>query len=354
MKGSKKLRLAVLCGGRSAERRVSLVSAKTVVDNVDRSRYALSLIFIAPDGRWLLADPAGLTPRVSTHEVDLARGAKPAPHLSPETCDVVFPVLHGPLGEDGTMQGLLEIAGVPYVGCGVLGSALAMDKEYTKIAAQAAGLPVLPWRRADDEAAALKAYGELGPVVFIKPSRMGSSVGVSKVSKRSGVAAAYREARRFDTKVLVEKGIAAREVECAVLGDPLAPGKDGLRASIAGEIVPNAEWYNYNSKYIDPDGAKLLIPAPLTKAQAEGLRALALEAFRALDCYGMGRVDFLMDKKTGKLWFNEINTIPGFTAASMYPLLWKASGLATPRLVDALVACALRRHKARAGLRTAP
>lgn len=346
----KKLRLAILCGGRSAERRVSLVSAKTVVDNVDRLRYEATLLFISPEGRWYEADAARLGARVADGELDLASGARPAPALTPENFDVVFPVLHGPLGEDGTMQGLLEVSGLPYVGCGVLGSAVGMDKEFTKIAAQWAGLPVLPWARVFDEKQALAAYSRLGPLVFVKPARMGSSVGVSKVTKRSQLAAAFREARRYDAKVVLEKGIAAREIECAVLGDPQA----GARASVVGEIAPNADWYTYESKYIDPEGAKLLIPAPLPKAQVKKVQQLALTAFQALDGYGMGRVDFLLDKKTGKLWFNEINTIPGFTSGSMYPLLWKQSGLATPALIDALVEAALRRQAARSRLQTAP
>lgn len=333
---------------------MSLVSAKTVVENLDPARYDVSLIFIAPDGRWLAADPARLKARVGTEELDLAAGALLAARPTPDLFDAVFPVLHGPLGEDGTMQGLLEVDGVPYVGCGVLASAAGMDKEYTKLAAAAHGLPILPWRRYHHEKDAMKALAELGAPVFVKPARMGSSVGVSKVKTRKELAAAVKNAFRYDDKIVVEKGVVAREIEVAVLGDPWSDKKDGLRASVVGEIAPNAEWYTYESKYLDPDGAKLIIPAPLSKAQTRQVQELALRAFRALDCYGMGRVDFLMDKKTGKIWFNEINTLPGFTSGSMYPLLWRKSGLPTPKLLDELVNLAVTRGRRRAALRSEP
>lgn len=352
----KKIRLAVLCGGKSAERRVSLVSTKTVLDNLDAKKYDVTLLFIAPDGRWLKADPSRLKARVATEEPDLATGATPAAAPTAAKFDAVFPVLHGPLGEDGAMQGLLELEGLAYVGCGVLGSAVSMDKEYTKLVAERANLPVLPWdvaRTVEDARAAAKRFGF---PVFIKPARMGSSVGVSKVKSAAEVAPAVADALSYDDKAIVEKGVVAREVECAVLGDPWAAAGDPLaaRASVCGEIAPNAEWYTYESKYIDPNGAKLMIPAPISKALERRVRELSVAAFRALDGYGMGRVDFLLDKKTEKLYFNEINTIPGFTSGSMYPLMWKAAGVPTPKLLDTLIELALRRQRARAALKSAP
>jgi len=256
------------------------------------------------------------------------------------------------------MQGLLEVEGIPYVGCGVLGSSVGMDKEYTKIAAERADLPILPWGVIRDPRAAGALSRRLGYPVFAKPARMGSSVGVSKVKKPAELAAAIKLALRYDDKAILEKGVAAREIETAVLGDPWAgaSGPLALRASICGEIVPssNYEFYDYRSKYLDPNGSSLAMPAPITKAQSDEVRSLASRAFRALDCYGMGRVDFLMDKKSGKIYFNEINTIPGFTAMSMYPLLWKESGLPIERLVDRLIVLALRRQKLRARISIAP
>jgi D-alanine-D-alanine ligase len=356
-----KKRVLVLCGGRSAERDVSLVSARTVVGAL-LAGYEVDVVAIDASGRWRLASPELLSARVSKTGDRFARCRVlegPA-RFSPrgKRADVVFPVLHGPLGEDGTMQGLLEVEAVPYVGCGVLGSSVGMDKEYTKIAAERAGLPVLPWAvvREPREAAALAR--RLRYPVFAKPARMGSSVGVSKVKKPSELAGAIRTALRYDDKAILEHGIAAREVETAVLGDPWAGPSDplALKASICGEIAPSSsyEFYDYKSKYIDPNGAKLMIPAPVTKAQSDKVRALALAAFRALDCFGMGRVDFLMDKKSGKIWFNEINTIPGFTSGSMYPLLWKETGLPPSKLVDRLIALALRRQARRARISIAP
>jgi D-alanine-D-alanine ligase len=253
------------------------------------------------------------------------------------------------MGEDGSMQGLLELAGVAYVGCGILGSAAGMDKEATKRVAQSAGLPQVPWAVARTPREASDAAKRLGFPVFIKPARMGSSVGVVKVKSPSHVAAALREALRYDDKALVEKGIPAREIETAVLGDPWAPTGDRfeLKASICAEIAPNAEFYDYKAKYLDPNGAKFLVPAPISKKTADRVRAVALAAFRALDLYGLARVDFFVHKKTGAVYFNEPNTLPGFTPASMYPRLWRESGLPTKKLVESLVALALRRAAGR-------
>ena len=344
----------VLCGGRSAEREVSCVSASAVLRNMPAGCKP-ALVWIAPDGTWHLQKDAralARAPEPNKHRFDRNRV-----RLEPGTPsrlvaagrsvvpDVVFPVLHGPQGEDGTMQGLLDILGWPYVGAGVLGSSVGMDKEASKRLAVHAGLPVLPY-------AVLTGPRDLGAArrlrlpVFVKPARLGSSVGVYKVKRARDLAEAVRKAFRFDTTVIVEQGIPAREIEVAVLG---APG--AAKASVVGEIRPNAEFYSYEAKYEDPDGAELLVPAELPKAQAAGVRSLAVRAFEVLGGYGMARVDFLMDKRSGKLWFNEVNTLPGFTAISMYPKLWSAAGLPFPRLVGRLLALALERGRAQARLR---
>jgi D-alanine-D-alanine ligase len=351
--------VVVLCGGRSAERLVSAVSAQCVVANIDPRKYRARLIHLGVDGTWaeirperLLAETAHSLHNDPAATRRLRAGAK---LLNPWTLlttlgtdDCVFPVLHGPMGEDGTLQGLLEMAGAAYVGCGVLGSSAGMDKEATKRVAESAGLPQVPWAVARTPREAAAAARRFGYPVFIKPARMGSSVGVVKVKGPSGVAAALKEALRYDDKALVEKGIPAREIETAVLGDPWAPTGDrfALKASIVGEIAPNAEFYDYRAKYLDPDGARLLIPAPLPAKTAARVQALALAAFRALDLYGLARVDFFVHKRTGAVYFNEPNTLPGFTPISMYPRLWRDSGIPTKRLVETLIALALRRARA--------
>jgi D-alanine-D-alanine ligase len=254
------------------------------------------------------------------------------------------------------MQGPLELPEIPYVGCGVLGSTVGMDKEVSKRLCVLAGLPILPYAvvRHPDHAPALAR--RLGLPLFVKPARMGSSVGITKVTTPDRLLPALREAFRYDDKVVLEKGVAAREIECALLGDPWAKPGDPLelKASICGEIEPRAEFYSYQAKYLDPEGAELKVPAPIPAQTARRVQELALKAFRALDGYGMGRADFLLDKKSGKIWFNEINTIPGFTEISMYPRLWKESGVAVPQLIHRLIRLALRRHRTRAQLKTAP
>ncbi|MBI4345378.1 MAG: D-alanine--D-alanine ligase [Elusimicrobia bacterium] len=347
------MKLLVLCGGRSAERDVSCISASAVVRNLER-RFQPVLVWIAPDGTWNLQDaPAAFARHPKPFRFPFKR--RPVA-LEPGTgrlvgggkrivVGAVFPVLHGPMGEDGTLQGHLELFGLPYVGCDVLGSAVGMDKVVTKRLAAEAGLPILPYvvlRPGDPLAAARR----LKFPVFAKPSRMGSSVGVSKVKAPGGLAAAVRTAFRFDTTVIVEQGVRPREVECAVLGDDRAP-----KPSIVGEIRPNAEFYSYAAKYLDPDGAALLVPAELSKAKSDEVRAMAVKAFKALSGYGMARVDFLLDRDTDKLWFNEVNTLPGFTSISMYPKLWEATGLPFPKLVTRLVELGLARARARAKLR---
>jgi D-alanine-D-alanine ligase len=359
--------VVVLCGGKSAERRVSLVSAQCVVAHLDPRRFRVRLVHVGADGSWaevraerLLAE----TPKAfHTSAAAVRRLRAGAKLLNPWTLltslraeDCVFPVLHGPMGEDGTLQGMLELAGAAYVGCGVLGSAAGMDKEATKRVAAQAGLPQVPWAVARTPREAAAAARRFGFPVFIKPAKMGSSVGVVKVSRASQIPAALREALRYDDKALVEKGVPAREVETAVLGDPWAAKGDrlALKASVVGEIVPQAEFYDYRAKYLDPDGARLLVPAPLSAAASAKVKELALRAFRALDLYGLARVDFFVHKRTGAVYFNEPNTLPGFTPASMYPRLWRESGIPTRRLVETLVALAHRRARARRRLSSDP
>lgn len=259
--------------------------------------------------------------------------------------DACFPVLHGPFGEDGTVQGLLDLCGVPYVGSDALGSSLGMDKDLTKRVARDAGLPVLPYAvlNAPDE---LWKARELPLPLFVKPARLGSAVGVYKVKKRSDLPAAVKRAFRFDSKVLVERGVPARELECAVLGRTCR-----ARASGVGEIRPNAEFYSYEAKYEDPDGAALLIPAEVPASVAAEIRTMSLLAFEALSLDGLARVDFFLDRNTGKVWFNEVNTIPGFTSISMYPKLWEAAGLSFSRLVGTLLSLAVERGRERGRLR---
>ncbi|MBI5240671.1 MAG: D-alanine--D-alanine ligase [Elusimicrobia bacterium] len=353
----KKLRVLVLCGGQSAEHAVSLVSARTVLSNIDPKRYEAKLVYIDREGTWRRSRLELLTRKVGASERALRAGSRPLePFAALAEADAVFPVLHGPLGEDGTMQGLLEVAGVPYVGCGVLGSSLGMDKEVSKRLSVHAGLPILPYavvRHAEHGPALAR---RLGFPVFVKPARMGSSVGVVKAEKASELAGALREAFRYDDKAVMERGIPAREIECAVLGDPWARPGDPLelKASICGEIAPNAQFYTYEAKYLDPEGAKLMVPAGIPAKTARLVRELGLKAFRVLDGYGMARADFLMDRRSGAVWFNEVNTIPGFTSISMYPRLWRESGVPTPQLVHKLIQLALRRGKVKAKLEMAP
>jgi D-alanine-D-alanine ligase len=262
---------------------------------------------------------------------------------------VVFPVLHGTYGEDGTIQGLLELAELPYVGAGVLASAVGMDKALMKSVFRDAGIPVCRWlvTRAGEEAPealARRVRAELGFPCFVKPANLGSSVGISKVKDPAALAAAVTEAGAYDRKVVIEEAIDAREFECAVLGN------DAPEPSVVGELVPSHEFYDYVDKYVD-QGARVVIPAPIPSESAETMRELAVRSFRAIDCSGLARVDFFLDRASGRVLVNEINTMPGFTTISMYPKLWDASGLPYPKLVDRLIALALERHAARAGRR---
>jgi D-alanine-D-alanine ligase len=382
----KRLRIGVLYGGRSGEHEVSLASAAAVFANLDRKRYEPVAIRIEKDGRWALADRppiAASAAEVIEHsraeaarQIRTGREVHMVARPSEETVlsikralestaepteamvtglhlDVIFPVLHGPYGEDGTIQGLLELANVPYVGAGVAASALGMDKALMKMMFSAHGLPSCEWRlvvkhewerRADDIVGNLERA--LGYPMFVKPANLGSSVGISKAKDRTGLRDAIDLAGSFDRKIVVEAAVPeAREIECAVLGN------DAPEASIPGEIIPSREFYDYEAKYLD-EGSKSVIPAELPAATSEEVRRLAIAAFKAIDCAGMARVDFLISRQNGSILLNEINTIPGFTTISMYSKLWAASGVAYPELVDRLVELALERHAAKQQLRT--
>ncbi len=382
----KKLRVGILFGGRSGEHEVSLLSAASVLEAIDKSKYEIVPIGITKEGKWVAAQHAESLlkgekhserhlragdPEATAGAAVLAKGegvivppvpsasdsqklvafesAAPAKHPGHVIdVDVIFPVLHGTFGEDGTIQGLLELADIPYVGAGVLGSAAGMDKDVMKRLFAAAGLPIVKhvtllrsaWR-SDPKAARKLIEKKLRYPVFVKPANLGSSVGISKASDRAELAKALDFAAEFDRKLIVEEGVGgrkhkAREIECSVLGN------DKPEASVPGEIVPAHDFYDYDAKYID-EGSALLIPAKLSRRQTKEVQEMAIAAFQAVDCSGLARVDFLLDPQSSKLWVNEINTMPGFTAISMYPKLWAASGLEYPRLIDRLIELGLER-----------
>ena len=367
-----KIRVGLVFGGRSGEHEVSLASATSVMANLDKEKYDVVPIGITKEGSWLLgvAPPwlleaeqgAGheegleqstavtLTGDPSLRRLIPVRGSE---QLGAEgALDVVFPVLHGTYGEDGALQGLLEMANVPYVGCGVLGSALGMDKEKMKMIFSSVGLPVVEaltyrrneWERSPEEI--MDAVEQrLGYPCFVKPVNLGSSVGVNKAHNRDELAHAIRVAAEYDRKIIVERGINCRELECSVLGN------DEPIASIVGEVVPSNEFYDYNAKYIDGK-SHVIIPAAIPQATAEQVRRWAVQAFTALDLSGLSRVDFFLEKETGQVFINEVNTIPGFTQISMYPKLWEASGLSYAQLLDRLVELAIERHEDRQRNRT--
>ncbi len=381
-----KLRVGILFGGRSGEHEVSLLSAASVLKAIDQTKYDVVPIGISKEGRWLTAEHAerllkgegrhlragdpettpgaavlaagesvvvppepahresGLTP-FQTDSSTLRRAADRAINV-----DVIFPVLHGTYGEDGTIQGLLELADIAYVGAGVLGSAAGMDKDVMKSLFRAAGLPIVKhvtvlrsqWEHEPKKVQKL-VESKLKYPVFVKPANLGSSVGISKAHDRKELGPAIEEAAKFDRKIVIEEGVGgtknkAREIECSVLGN------DDPKASVAGEIVPCKEFYDYDAKYLD-EGSELVIPAKLTKGEMKKVQALAVAAFQAVDCSGLARVDFLMDPKSRKLYVNEINTMPGFTSISMYPKLWAASGVSYSELIDRLIQLGINRHE---------
>jgi D-alanine-D-alanine ligase len=364
----RKIRVGVLFGGQSAEHAVSLASATNVMAALDPAKYEVVPFGITRAGHWLTGgDPlralkCGATP---AGQIVLPLAPADAPDAAPErglalshpsvqptvgvvagsldTVDVIFPVLHGPYGEDGTIQGLLEVAGVPYVGAGVLGSALGMDKIAMKLVFTAAGLPVAPYValsraqwEADPARIQARCERELGYPMFAKPANLGSSVGITKIHGPEAFAPALDRAARYDRRLLVEQGLDAREIECSVLGN------DYPVASVCGEIVPRREFYDFRAKYLD-DSSDLIIPADLPEVVSSEVRRLAVAAFLAIDGAGMARVDFFVTRATQQVYLNEINTIPGFTAISMYPKLWEASGLPPAALLDRLITLALER-----------
>ncbi len=385
----KKLRVGVLFGGRSGEHEVSLLSAASVLEAIDKNKYEVVPIGITKQGKWV----------TSSHAERLLRGANPGheprhlragdpeatpgaamlakgeavlvppmpgqdhssiipfetdalPHAAAHSVDVdiIFPVLHGTFGEDGTIQGLLELADIAYVGAGVLGSAAGMDKDVMKRLFRDAGLPIVrhvtvlrsDWEK-DPKRARRLIERELKYPVFVKPANLGSSVGISKAHDAKDLTPAMDLAASYDRKIIIEQGVGgkknkARELECSVLGN------DDPAASIVGEIVPGKEFYDYTAKYLD-EGSELIIPAKLAKAQSRQVQQMAIAGFRAVDCSGLARVDFLMEPKSEKIYINEINTMPGFTAISMYPKLWAASGVSYPELIDRLIQFGLARHQ---------
>jgi D-alanine-D-alanine ligase len=387
---TKKLRVGILFGGRSGEHEVSLLSAASVFNAIDKHKFEVVPIGITKDGHWLTADHAErlLQGKPLEHEARHLRAGDPeatpsaavlasgaAVVVPPEpqkvggslapfqteaparraadraiNVDIIFPVLHGTFGEDGTIQGLLELADIPYVGAGVLGSAAGMDKDIMKSLFRAAGLPIVKHvtvLRGDWEAEPKKLQklveSKLKYPVFVKPANLGSSVGISKAHDSKELGPAIYEAAKFDRKIVIEEGVGgktgkAREIECSVLGN------DKPEASVPGEIVPCKEFYDYNAKYLD-EGSQLIIPAKLSKAEMKRVQQLAIGAFQAVDCSGLARVDFLMDPKTRKIYLNEINTMPGFTSISMYPKLWAATGVSYPELIERLIQLGLERHE---------
>jgi D-alanine-D-alanine ligase len=366
----KKLRIGIIYGGRSGEHEVSLASAASVFQNLDPARYEAVAIRIEKDGRWTLppeppkvmkaADVIKGAPsdegRVGVREAYPMAYPGGATLMSEGTgvdLDVVFPVLHGPYGEDGTVQGLLELANIPYVGAGVLASAVGMDKAAMKLVFAAKGLPICDyevvlkrdWRR-DEHAVLQRIVSRLGFPVFVKPANLGSSVGISKATHAAELRAAIALAAQFDRKMVIEAAVPkAREIEVAVLGN------DDPEASVAGEIIPSGEFYDYQAKYVSDD-SRTVIPAPIDDARAAEVRALAIAAFKAIDGAGMARVDFLLAGDSQVLYLNEVNTIPGFTTISMYAKMWDASGLPYAQLIDRLIALAIERHAEKQQLRT--
>ena len=353
----KRLRVGIIFGGRSGEHEVSVTSAASIFKHIDRNKYEPIAIRIEKDGLWSFPQQEPKASNVA-QAIAQARAAQrdatttSDPALGALKLDVVFPVLHGPYGEDGTIQGLLEMAGLAYVGNGVLASAAGMDKSIMKLLFAGRGLPVCrsqdfvrpEWDR--NRNALLQKIGALGLPVFVKPANLGSSVGITKVKTQAELVPAIELALQFDRKIIVEAAVPrAREIECAVLGN------DDPKTSVPGEILPSREFYDYEAKYLD-EGSKTVIPADLPPATVAQVQRLAIEAFRAIDGAGLARVDFLMDGDAGTIYLNEINTLPGFTNISMYSKMWEASGVGYSALVDRLIQLGIDRHKEKQQLKT--
>jgi D-alanine-D-alanine ligase len=350
---TKKIRVAVLYGGRSGEHEISLQSAASVLRHLDRERFEAVPIGIDRQGNWLLNDITQIDTAHKSLPLQTANArtlASPSQAQRDQLFDVVFPALHGTFGEDGAVQGLLELSDIPYVGAGVLASAVGMDKDIAKRLAAAAGIAIAPylaikqgeWQNNSADHLKRIAQQFTWPV-FVKPANAGSSVGIHKVKQAGELQAAIADALLYDSKVLVEQGIDAREIELAVLEN--AQYGAAPLVSVAGEIIPQLEFYSYAAKYLDENGAQLVIPAALSQQQGEKAQQLAGRIFALLECEGMARVDLFLDKHSGEFYFNEINTIPGFTSISMYPKLWQASGLPYGNLLTCLIELALARHQ---------
>jgi len=361
----KKIRVGILFGGKSGEHEVSLQSAKNVFEAIDKEKYDVVLIGINKKGQWSLLDasqflldaddPKKIKLRDSTDQINLVPGNSderlfnPTGSRSVGPIDVIFPILHGPFGEDGTVQGLLKLANLPFVGAGVLGSAVGMDKDVMKRLLREAQIPIARFlvynRQAESEMSFESIRDQLGLPFFIKPANYGSSIGINKVHDMGQFERAVNEAFEFDNKIVIEEGIEGREIECSVLGneDPIA--------SVPGEIIPRHEFYSYEAKYIDEHGAHLIIPADLPSSLVRRVQDLAVSTFQALCCEGMARVDFFL-KENNEVLVNEINTIPGFTKISMYPRLWEASGISYSELIDRLIQLAIKRFEKETRLKT--
>lgn len=341
----KKIRVAVLFGGRSGEHEVSIRSATSVIAALDRSKYDVVPVAISKEGKWL--SPAESV-RLLPQEAGGGLATETAVTLSQEPgsasgLDVVFPVLHGTFGEDGTVQGFLELANVAYVGADVLGSAVGMDKDIMKRLFRECGLPTadhvaFPRQKRGEQIESLES--RFSYPMFVKPANLGSSVGITKAHNRDELRKALDRAAAYDRKIVVERAVDAREIECAVLGN------DDPQASVPGEIIPSREFYDYDAKYVD-ENSELLIPAPLSEEQTHEVQRLAVAAFQATECAGLARVDFFLEKKSGEILVNEINTMPGFTSISMYPKLWEAGGVPYNELVDRLIQLAIERRRDR-------
>ncbi len=357
--------VAILMGGRSGEHEVSLQSAKSVINAINKNKYDIVRIGIDKSGRWLWLnddnyllnsdDPAKISLKTNYPEIYI----NPTPNKNNFICDdknihvdIVFPVLHGTYGEDGTLQGMLDMMGLPYVGAGTAGSSVAMDKDIAKRLFVQAGIPTsdfvsfnkTEWKK--DKVTIKNLITKLGLPIFVKPANLGSSVGINKAKNETELQNYIDEAFLFDTKVICEESINAREIECSILGN------DEPQASICGEIIPQHEFYSYEAKYLDPDGALLKIPAEIPQDVMDRCRELGCQAFKILNCRGMARVDFFLDKDTNKIYINELNTIPGFTKISMYPKLWAKSGIEYPQLIDKLIDLALEHHRNKSELKT--
>ncbi|TAN57376.1 D-alanine--D-alanine ligase [Patescibacteria group bacterium] len=360
---SKKIRVGIIFGGKSAEHEVSLQSAKNVIEAIDKEKYEPVLIGVDKKGKWLLADSSKFllnsgNPKLIKLNNETSQSVALVPqsdgrianldtHESDKSIDVVFPILHGPFGEDGTMQGLLKLANIPFVGADVLGSAVGMDKDVMKRLLREAGIPIAKFLvyKSDETIDFNIVAKKLSLPLFVKPANLGSSVGISKAKNKNEFSRAVKLAFQYDAKIIIEENIKAREIECAVLGN------DKPIASVPGEVIPKNDFYSYKSKYLDENGAVLEIPAKLSENTIKNIQKLAVKTFKVLCCEGMGRVDFFL-KSNGQILVNEINTIPGFTSISMYPKLWEASGISYAALIDRLIQLALEKYKKEQILKT--